>query len=92
MGLNIFFIIGAFFNPDISDSQLQGGIGIGQNGDPFIGMNRCAIVQIRADIDLLDAQSRSRSSMSRLAILPGKTPGSGLRITAPEQDHIAIIR
>ncbi len=41
----IILIIGSFGNPDISDSQLQGGIGIGQYGNPFIGMNGRGIVR-----------------------------------------------
>ena len=55
MGLNIFLIVGAFFDPGVDDGQLHGGIGIGQNGDPFIGMHGAAVVYIRADIDLFDA-------------------------------------
>ena len=56
MGFNIFFIISAFSNPVISDGQIHGGIGIGQNGNPFIGMDGGPIVQVRADINILDAQ------------------------------------
>ena len=49
MGIHIFLVIGFLNNPDISDGQLKGGVRIGQNGNPFIGMDGRAIVQIRTD-------------------------------------------
>ena len=58
MSLHIFLIIGTFGHPDISDGQLQGRIGIGQYRYPFIGMDGGGIVQVRADIDLFDANLR----------------------------------
>ena len=44
MGGDIFLIIGTLSNPVISDGQVQGGIGIGQDGYPFIGMDSRRIV------------------------------------------------
>ena len=38
MGFHILLIISAFGNPHVSNRQLQGGIGIGQDRDPFISM------------------------------------------------------
>ena len=84
MGLDIIFILGAFFDPDINNGQLEGRIGIGQNRNPLVGMDGGAVVQVRADIDLLDAGLRPEVADPG-GILSGETPGSGLRVAAPEE-------
>jgi len=54
MGSHVFFIIGAAGYPQVGYGKLEGGVGIGLNRYPFIGVYCCSIVEIRADIYLLD--------------------------------------
>jgi len=56
VGDDIVLIVGALGNPFISDSEIQGRIGIGEDRNPLIGMYRHGIIQVGADEYLLDAQ------------------------------------
>ncbi len=70
-------------------ASCSGRIGVGQHRNPFVGMNGRTVVQIRADIYLLDA-ALGPEITETAGKLTDKTPGSGLRITAPEEDHVAV--
>ena len=49
VGLDVFLVVGAFGDPHVDDRQLQGGIGVGQDRDPLVGVDGAAVVQFRAD-------------------------------------------
>ena len=53
-------------------------------------MDGGAVVQVGADIDLIDADLRPEIAEA-CGALSGKTPGGGLGVAAPEQDHIAVL-
>ena len=91
MSSDIFLIISPFINPVVGYRQLQSGIGIGQNRDPFIGMNRRPIIQVRTNIDLLDAQL-GKPVADQAGIKPPPNPQgvvSGSQL--PENNHFGIL-
>ena len=91
VGGHVFMIKGVFGEPDVEDGQLHGGIGVGQNGNPFVGMDGRAVVEVGTDPQLLDADS-----VPEIAHLAGNTgrigPGRGFRVTAPVQGQVGVFR
>lgn len=57
VGGDVVLVIGALGQPDVGDGQLEGRVGVGQDGNPFIRMDGGGVIQIRADIYALDAQA-----------------------------------
>ena len=89
MGLEVFFVIGIFGDPDISDGQLQSRIGIGQDRDPLIGVDRGCVVEVRTDIDRLYAELFEPVHHSA-ADLAGPAPVGGLRVGSPIKHKLSV--
>ena len=65
MGPDIFLVLGIFREPRVNDGELQRRIGIRQDRNPLVGMDRRAVIEIRADVDLLDADLSPELADSR---------------------------
>ena len=84
MCCHVLFIISTFNKPDIGNSQPHGGIGIGTDRYPFIGMNCRRVIKVGADKYLLDAQfGEPVAKSTRQLTLPA--PGGGFQVAAPVQ-------
>ena len=88
--VNVFLVIGALGDPDIRNGQLQGRIGIGQNGNPLIRMNRRAIVQVGTDIDAFQADLRQPVAQPG-GHMADHAQGRCFGIAAPKQQQIRVL-
>ena len=90
MRVDVFLVVGPLRDPHIGDGQLQSGIGVGEDGDPFVGMDAAAVVHIGADVDGLHAQLREpvAQAAGHLAV---EAPRCGLGVAAPEEDQLGVL-
>jgi hypothetical protein len=51
----VLFVVRPLVQPHVGDGQVERGIGVGQDGDPLVGVDGGAVVQLGADVDGLDA-------------------------------------
>ena len=74
----------------MGNCKLQGNVGIGQNGNPLVGMNCRAVVKIGTHVNLLDADVGEpiRDEARHLAT---PAPRSCLGIGAPHEDGIRVL-
>ena len=56
VGLQVVLIVGSILEPLIGDRNIKRRVGIRQNRNPPVGVNSRSVVEIRANVDLLDAQ------------------------------------
>ena len=56
VGLEVLLVVGALVEPPVGDGQIERGVGVGQDGDPLVGVHGVAVVAVGGDVDLLDAQ------------------------------------
>ncbi len=89
VGFDVFFFVGAFLEPGVDDGQLHGRIGVGQNRDPFVGVHGRAVVQIRADVDLLDTDLGVEEAQTARE-LAHEAPRRRLGVAAPEEHQVAM--
>ena len=90
MFFNIFFIVSIVGKPLISNGKLQGGIRIRKHRDPFIGMDRSPVIQIRADIDALDPQFGEPIAKKRRHFHT-ESKRSYFRVAAPEEESVTVL-
>ena len=74
----------------MGDGELQGDIGIRQDRNPLVGMNRSTIVEVRAHVDLLDADV-SEPIRDEARHLTTPAPRRGLGIAAPDKDGVGVL-
>ena len=89
VGVQVLLVVGSLTQPCVCDSKLERRIGVGQNGDPFIGVNRIGVVNVRRDINLFHpdiGEPVAQAAGHHAAPAPRRR----LRIGAPEKDGIAI--
>ena len=90
VGGDVLLVVGAFGDPHVGDGELQRGVGVGKDGDPLVGMNRGAVVEVGADVDGLEADlGEPVAQVAREQALDGVR--SGLRVAAPEQQQLAVL-
>ena len=87
---NVLFIICAFSQPDIGDSELHRSVRIRKDRDPFICMNSSAVVEFGADIYLLNAELGEPFTNSGRK-MHSESERRYLGIAAPEKKHIGIL-
>ncbi len=90
VGRDVVLVPGALGQPHIDDGQLQGGVGVGKHGDPLVGVDGGGVVEVGADVHLLDARSRPELA-DAAGVLPGEAPGGGLFVAAPLEHHVAVL-
>lgn len=56
MFCNVFLVVSIICKPLIGYGQLKGGVGSRKYRYPFVGMYRCSVIQIRANVNALDPQ------------------------------------
>ena len=91
VGLHIFLVVGALVHPDVGDGQIESRIGVGQHRDPLVGVHRGAVVQVGSHVDGLDAEICEPVAQTA-GQLPVEAPGRGLRVAAPEEDAVGVLR
>ena len=90
VGLQIVLVVGAVLEPLIGDRQVQRRVSIRQDRDPAIGMDSGGVVEIRADVNLLDAQFAVPVAQTAGELtLPA--PRRGLLVAAPEQQQFTVL-
>ena len=87
---DVFLVVGVLGDPHIGNGQLQGRIGVGQDWDPLVRMDSCAIVEIRADIYALESDVRQPVAEPR-GHMAHHAQRRRLRVTAPEQQQIRML-
>ena len=90
VGIDVVLVIGAFFDPGIGDCQLERSIGVGKDRDPLVSMNCSCIVQVRTDIDGVDADLGPEAADAACG-LATPAPRWGLDVAAPEENRIRVI-
>ena len=63
---------------------------LGRIGDPLVGVDGRAEVELGADVDLLDA-GLGEEVADVGGVLPGEAPRGGLVVAAPLEDHVAVL-
>ena len=86
---DVLFVVSPLGYPYVSDSDVQGRVGVWSDGDPFVGVDRGAVIEVGADIDGFYAQLREPIAHSACH-LAGKPPGRRLRVGAPEEEPVGI--
>jgi len=88
---DVLLVVGFFGEPHIGDGQLERGVGVGEDGDPLVGVHSGAVVEVGAYIDGLETHLGQP-----IAQTAGEHPadgiGSGLRVAAPEQQQLPVLR
>ena len=88
---DVVMIIGVFGEPDPRDAEPERRIGIRVRGDPLVGVNGCAVVQIGADVDAFDA-ALAPEVADAARHLAAPAPRSRLRVAAHKDNRIGILR
>ena len=90
VGLQIVLVVGAVLEPPVGDGQVERRVGVGQHGDPAVGVHRARVVDVGADVDLLDAEFGVPvgEAAGQLAL---PAPRGGLLVAAPEQQQLAVL-
>ena len=90
VGGHVLLVVEPLGHPHVGDGQLQGRVGVGQHGDPLVGVRGVGVVDVGRDVDGLDADLvEPVAQAARLQATPA--PGRGLGIGAPEQDGVAVL-
>ena len=87
---DVVLFVRALGQPHMGDGELQGDIGIRQDRNPLVGMNRSTIVEVRAHVDLLDADV-SEPIRDEARHLTTPAPRRGLGIAAPDKDGVGVL-
>ena len=87
---DILLVIGPLGEPEVGDGQLHGRVGVGQDGDPLVGVDGGAVVQVGTDEDGLDAQLAEPEAQPAGQV-HAEAQGGDLRVTAPEQQAVAVL-
>ncbi len=90
MGLDVLLVIRALGHPHVRHAQIEGRVGVGQHRDPLVGMNGSAVVEVRRDVNLLDAEFGPPVAQPA-GQLTVEAPRSGLGVASPEEDAVAVL-
>ena len=71
-------------------AKLKGRVGVGQHRDPFVAVDGGGVVEVGADVDLLDARPGPELGDAG-GVLTGEAPGGGLFVAAPLEHHVAML-
>ena len=82
-------VVGSLHHPRVGDAQPQRRVGVGENGNPLIGVNGGAVIQIGTDVDLLDADLAPEVADLRCH-LAAPAPGRCLGIAAHHEHGVGI--
>ncbi len=90
VGRQVLLVVGALGEPAVGDGQVEGGVGVGQQRDPLVGVDGVAVVAVGGDVDLLDAQffPPVAEAADQLA---APAPGSGLGVATPEEQQLGVL-
>jgi hypothetical protein len=91
MSLQIFLVIGAILEPPVSNGQVKCRIGVGQYGDPLVGVDSVGVVAVGRYVDLPDPELRPPEAQPA-GKLSSPTPRRGLLVAAPEQEKFGVPR
>ena len=90
VGLQVFLVVGAVFEPLVADGQVEGGVRVGEHRDPPVGVHGRGVVEVGAHVDLLDAQVGVPVAQAAGKLtLPA--PRGGLLVAAPEEEQFAVL-
>ena len=90
MSGDVILVVGALPEPGPRDGKPKRGIGVGKNRNPLVGVNGGTIVEVGADVDLLDADLGPEvADLRRHLATP--TPRSRLRVAAHADDGIGVL-
>ena len=87
---DILLVIGLFLQPEIGDGQLKRRVGVGQHGDPLVGVDRGGIVQVGADENGLDAQFTEPEAQPA-GQMHAEAQRGDLGVAAPVQQAVAVL-
>ena len=90
VGLHVLLVVRALGDPHVHDGQLQGGVGVGEDGDPLVGVDGRRVVEVGVDVDLLDADLVPEEEQPA-GELSAEAPGRGLGVAAPHHHHVAVL-
>ena len=60
VGRHVLLVVRPFDHPGVGDGKVQRGVGVGEDGDPLVGVDGARVVEVGGDEDLLLAELRSR--------------------------------
>ena len=90
MRVEVLLVVGVLGDPRVGDGELEGRIGVGQDGDPLVGVDGVGVVHVGRDVDLLHADlGEPEAQAARHHAAPAKRRGLG--VAAPEQHGVAVL-
>ena len=91
VSLQVLLVVGAGDQPLIGNSQMQGGVGVGQDGDPLVSEHGSAVVQVGADVDGLDADVTIEQAETADLVTGAETTGGGAGVAGLVQQQFAVL-
>ncbi len=90
VGVEVLLVVGALAEPAVRDRQVERGVRVGEHRDPSVGVHGGGVVEVGADVDLLDADlTPPVAQTARELTLPA--PRGGLLVAAPEQQQLGVL-
>ena len=90
VGRKVVLVVGVVGDPLVRDRELQRGIGVRQDRDPLVGEDGRAVVEVRADVDLLDADVLPEGAEAADVVPAAEPPGGGRGVAPPEQQEVTV--
>mgnify|MGYP007025180061 CR=1 FL=1 len=91
MRVEVGLVVGALLDPRVGNGQLQRGVGVGQHGNPLVGVHGVGVVHVGRDVYLLDAElGEPVAQAARHVAAPAERRGLG--VAAPEEHRVAVLR
>ena len=90
VGGHVVLVVRALDHPGVGDGQVQRRVGVGEDGDPLVGVDRAGVVEVGRDEDLLLAQLAPvvEDVGGELA---GEAPGRRLEIGTDVDEHVRVL-
>ena len=90
VGGEVLLVVGALAEPAVRDRDVERGVRVGEHRDPAVGVHGGGVVEVGADVDLLDADlTPPVAQAARELALPA--PRGGLLVAAPEQQQFGVL-
>ena len=89
VGRDVVLVIRPLGDPDIRDRELQRHVGIRQDGDPLVGVDGGAVVQVGADVDAFQADL-AEPVAEPARHMRHDAERRRLRVAAPEKEQIGV--
>ena len=91
MRFQVVLVVCAAREPLVRDGQVESRVGVRQDGDPLVGVDRVGIVAVGRDVDLPDTQlTPPEAQPTRKLALP--SPRGRLLVTSPEKQQLRVLR